>query len=160
MSLRSSQRRLNCGNPRCGFDRIYCLSCGEELLLMLSCRIRGFFPSCHSKRLEGWGERMQERLLLDVPHRQVVFTIPKMLRIFFRYKRQLLGDLCQVTVDPLRCPKSQGQMRIIAFLIYFSVVDRIINHLKLSFVVDKPPPPRIAYQEVLMAAETSAEYFL
>jgi hypothetical protein len=41
----------------------------------------------------------------------------------------------------------------------FSVVDRIINHLKLAFIADKPPPPRIAYQEVLMAAETSAEYF-
>jgi hypothetical protein len=26
-------------------------------------------------------------------HRQVVFTIPKMLRIFFKFKRRLLGDL-------------------------------------------------------------------
>jgi hypothetical protein len=51
-------------------------------------------------------------------------------------------------------------MRIIAFLTDYSVVDRIINHLKLVFVASKPPPPLIAYQEVLMAAETSAEYFL
>lgn len=29
---------------------------------------------------------------MDVPHRQVVFTIPEMLRVFFKYKRQLLGD--------------------------------------------------------------------
>jgi len=36
---------------------------------------------------------MRETLLLDVPHRQVVFTIPKMLRIFFKFKRKLLGDL-------------------------------------------------------------------
>jgi hypothetical protein len=36
-----------------------------------------------------------ETLLLDVPHRQVVFTIPKMLRVFFKYKRRLLGDLCR-----------------------------------------------------------------
>jgi hypothetical protein len=35
----------------------------------------------------------------------------------------------------------------------------IINHLKLAFIANKPPPPRIIYQEVLMAAETSAEYF-
>jgi hypothetical protein len=35
---------------------------------------------------------MREELLLDVPHRQVVFTIPKMLRIFFRYNRRLLGE--------------------------------------------------------------------
>jgi len=32
-------------------------------------------------------------LLEDVPHRQVVFTIPKRLRIFFRYDRRLLGEL-------------------------------------------------------------------
>jgi hypothetical protein len=38
-------------------------------------------------------------------------------------------------------------------------MDRIINHLKLTFVADKPPPPQIAYQEVLMAAETSTDYF-
>jgi hypothetical protein len=29
----------------------------------------------------------------------------------------------------------------------------------LTFVAERPPPPHIAYQEVLMAAETSAEYF-
>jgi hypothetical protein len=62
-------------------------------------------------------------------------------------------------IDPLICPKCGGQMKVIAFLTDFSVVDRIINHLKLVFVASKPPPPHIAYQEVLMAAETSAEYF-
>lgn len=50
----------------------------------------GFLPSCHAKRLEEWGEWVRETLLLDVPHRQVVFVIPKMLRIFFKYKRWLL----------------------------------------------------------------------
>jgi hypothetical protein len=39
------------------------------------------------------------------------------------------------------------------------VPDRIINHLKLHFIADKPPPPQIAYQEVLMAAEAGSEYF-
>jgi len=62
-------------------------------------------------------------------------------------------------VDTLLCPKCGGQMRIIAFLTDFSVVDRIIHHLKLTFVATKPPPPRIASQELLLAAETSGEYF-
>jgi hypothetical protein len=44
---------------------------------------------------------MRETLLLDVPHRQVVFTIPKMLRIFFKFKRRLLGDLCRCAVRAL-----------------------------------------------------------
>jgi len=37
---------------------------------------------------------MRESLILDVPHRQVVFTIPKMLRISFKYNRSLLSALC------------------------------------------------------------------
>jgi len=49
-------------------------------------------------------------------------------------------------------------MKVIAFLTDYSVVDRIINHLKLTFVADRPPPPHPANQEVLLAAETSAEY--
>jgi hypothetical protein len=44
---------------------------------------------------------MRETLLLDVPHRQVVFTIPKMLRIFFKYNRRLLGDLCRSALQCL-----------------------------------------------------------
>jgi len=51
-------------------------------------------------------------------------------------------------------------MKVIAFLTDYPVVDRIIDHLKLSFIAERPPPPHIAYQEMLMAAETSAEYSL
>jgi len=50
-------------------------------------------------------------------------------------------------------------MRVISFLTDNAVVDRIINHLKLIFVAERPPPPQIVYQEVLMAAETGSEYF-
>jgi len=373
------ERYLDCGNPGCGFARIRCPDCHTEHLLMFSCRTRGFCPSCHAKRLEEWGEWMREELLLDVPHRQVVFTIPRMLRIFFKYNRRLLGDLCrsalrslnryfaamangelmpgviaaiqtfgtrvnfhphlhflvteggvdkagvfhkisriddsrleeifarevlgflvhkellspewadrllswrhtgfsvhsrvrartkpeaervgkymirpllslerlsfsekegqvryrygkeakevermdylefiarvtshipdkgQVTVryfglyanahrgkvkkaslavfplpiveeelrrlpakgwaemirkvyeiDPMICPRCGGRMKVIAFLTDYAVVDRIINHLKLTFVAERPPPPHIAYQEVLMAAEPGADYF-
>jgi len=62
-------------------------------------------------------------------------------------------------VDPLICPKCLGQMRIISFLTDYAVVDRIINHLKLTFMAERPPPPHLVYQEFLMAAETGAEYF-
>jgi len=62
-------------------------------------------------------------------------------------------------VNPLTCPKCQAEMRIIAFLTDYAVVDRIINLLKLTFVADEPPPPHIA-QELLMAEEASSEYFL
>ena len=40
-------------------------------------------------------------LILDVPHRQVVLTIPKTLRIFFKYRRRLLGELSRAAVKAL-----------------------------------------------------------
>jgi len=61
-------------------------------------------------------------------------------------------------VDPMVCARCGGQMKVIAFLTDFSVVDRIINHLKLTFIAERPPPTHLAYQEVLMAAEAGAEY--
>ena len=61
-------------------------------------------------------------------------------------------------VDPMICPKCGGTMKVIAFITEYKVVDRIIDHLKLTFVADKPPPSNVAFQEYLMAAESSAEY--
>jgi hypothetical protein len=58
-------------------------------------------------------------------------------------------------VDPMVCPRCGGQMKVIAFLTDYAVVDRIIDHLKLTFVADKPPPPHLAHQEVLVAAGTT-----
>jgi hypothetical protein len=49
-------------------------------------------------------------------------------------------------------------MKVIAFLTDYAVVDRIIDHLKLTFVAERPPPPQMAFQELLMAAESSPEY--
>jgi len=43
-------------------------------------------------------------------------------------------------------------MKIIAFLTDFSLVDRIIGHLKLTFVVERPPPPHVFEQVALPAA--------
>jgi len=62
-------------------------------------------------------------------------------------------------VDPMVCPHCAGTMRVVAFLTDYALVDRILNHLKLTFVAERPPPLQLAYQERLMAAETSAEYF-
>jgi hypothetical protein len=61
-------------------------------------------------------------------------------------------------LDPLLCPQCGGTMKIIAFLTDYAVMDRIISNIKLTFIAEKPPPPCIACQELLMAAENSAEY--
>jgi hypothetical protein len=61
-------------------------------------------------------------------------------------------------VDPMACPRCGGRMKIIFFLTHYAVVDRIIDHLKLTFVAERHPPPHLAYQESLVAAETSGMY--
>jgi hypothetical protein len=50
-------------------------------------------------------------------------------------------------------------MKGIAFITEYAVVDRIIDHLKLRFVADKPPPFHVFEQVALTAAEESGEYF-
>ena len=61
-------------------------------------------------------------------------------------------------VDPLLCPSCGGQMSIIAFIEDHKVIDKIIDHLKLTFMAERPPP-QSAQQELLMAAEERGEYF-
>jgi len=41
----------------------------------------------------------------------------------------------------LLCPHCGGQMSIIAFIENHAVVDKIINHLKLHFIAERPPLP-------------------
>jgi len=62
-------------------------------------------------------------------------------------------------VDPMVCPKCGGQMKVVAFLTEHAVVDRIIDHLKLTFAAEKPPPPAWAFRDLDMVADHLVEYF-
>jgi len=54
---------------------------------------RGVCPSCNAKRAVIFAEHLFNDVLAQVPHRHVVFTIPKRLRSFGRYDRDTLGHL-------------------------------------------------------------------
>jgi len=95
-------RYLDCADLRLGFARVRCRSCRFELLLPYSCKRRYFCPSCHQKRVVSFAERVVEQVLAGVPHRQYVVTIPKMLRICFKYDRKLLGLFSQCFYEALR----------------------------------------------------------
>ena len=62
------------------------LSCGE---LVEPCKRRGVCPSCGAKRAVKFAEHIYNEVIEDVPHRHTVFTIPKRLRVFFKYDRKL-----------------------------------------------------------------------
>jgi hypothetical protein len=95
-------RYLDCADLRLGFARVRCRSCRFELLLPYSCKRRYFCPSCHQKRVVSFAEHVVEEVLARVPHRQYVVTIPKMLRVYFKHDRKLLGCLSQCFYETLR----------------------------------------------------------
>jgi hypothetical protein len=108
-------------------------------------RYYGLYANAHRGKIKARPEAVPLRMVEDELRRLPAKGWAEMIRKVYE-------------VDPMVCPQCGGKMRVIAFLTDFAVVDRIIDHLKLSFVADRPPPPHIAYQEVLMAAEASPEY--
>jgi hypothetical protein len=93
---------LGCGDLRKGFARIKCKDCKHEDLLAFSCKGRYFCPSCHQKRVLMFGEWITEEILYPLPHRQYVFTVPKILRPYFRFDRRLLEKLSQCAYQSLK----------------------------------------------------------
>jgi len=58
-------------------------------------------------------------------------------------------------VDPMICSKCGGRMKVVAFITEVAVVDRIVEHLKLTFVADRPPPSH-DFEQVALPAAASA----
>jgi hypothetical protein len=92
---------LECGDLHQGFARIKCPDCHHQMILAFSCRGRWFCPSCHAKKVVQFGHHLKETVLYPVPHRQYVFSIPKILRKYFLYDRKLLGKLSQCAAKAL-----------------------------------------------------------
>ncbi len=84
---------LKCGDLQHGFARVRCPDCHHEFFVAFSCKQRCICPSCTQKRTLLFGMHVAEDVCLAVPHRQFVWTIPKRLRIFFRFHRGLLNRL-------------------------------------------------------------------
>jgi len=93
---------LGCGDLTKGFARVRCDTGRHEYLLAFSCKGRYFCPSCHQKRVLQFAAWVADDVLAPFPHRRYVFTVPKMLRIYFRKDRRLLGKLSQCAADALK----------------------------------------------------------
>jgi hypothetical protein len=99
-------RFLDCGDYTKGIARIKCTNpeCKSEFFRPFCCKVFHLCHSCSQKRPLLFGEYMNERLLLRLPHRQMVFTprsghctdFPKVLRVFFRHERGLYGDVSKL----------------------------------------------------------------
>ena len=90
---RSVAAFLQCGDLQEGFARVRCPDCKHEMFVAFSCKQRCTCPSCHQKRALLTALHVAEEVCSSVPHRQVVLTIPKRLRVHTRFHRGLLGKL-------------------------------------------------------------------
>jgi len=91
---------------------------------------------------------------LEAPGKELMLFARYSTRVGHKGWAEMIRKVFEV--DPLTCPRCGGHMRIIAFITDYAVVDRIINHLKLTFVAERPPPPHVVSQEFLMDSEVSA----
>ena len=92
------ERFCTCGDYLQGVARIRCTNpeCGHDYFRPFSCK--GFYlcPSCSRKRTILFAEHLTNEVLLNLPHRQFVFTVPKALRPFFRHDRRLFADVSRL----------------------------------------------------------------
>ena len=80
---------LNCGVHRHGCARARCENCNHSILIAFSCKRRGLCPSCQAKRGVLFAEHLHENVLLEEGHRHLIFSLPKRLRVYFRFDRSL-----------------------------------------------------------------------
>ncbi len=93
---------LACGLWQGGFARVRCRRCPEEFLVAFSCKRRGVCPSCGAKHAAELAAFLQDEVVEQVGHAQWVFTIPKMLRIYFLHHRELLGALSLAAYETVK----------------------------------------------------------
>ncbi len=92
-------RYLDCGLFEHGFARVQCARCQHEFLVAFSCQGRGLCPSCGAKRAAAFAAFLSDEVLEDVAHDQWVFSLPKMIRPYFIYHRELLGALARASYE-------------------------------------------------------------
>jgi hypothetical protein len=117
------QRFLACGDYRRGIARIKCTNpdCGLEYFRPFSCSVFHLCPSCSQKRTLLLGEYINEQLLLRLPHKQFVFTLPKVLRVFFRHDKRLHGEISRLIYRLLRdfvTEAAGGPLRCAGILVF------------------------------------------
>ena len=106
------------------------------------------------------GHRLLEEVFAPVPHRQWVFTIPKRLRIYFRYDRKLLGKLCRAaweTIRDLYGREVDGDCGMPAMIAAVQTFGDLVNHHPhihaVAIALEQPLQP--ALQRLVTAKWTS-----
>ena len=93
------RRYTTCGDPRGGFGWLVCDTCHHHRLVPLSCKGRGFCPSCGGRRMAARAARWVDGLLPRVAVRQVVLTVPWQRRWQLARKPDLARGVLRIGLD-------------------------------------------------------------
>lgn len=88
------QKAIRCGTSDLGYAKYECLGCvgdSKPKFVCFTCKSR-FCHKCGKKYTDDWSEKQQE-MIFNVPHRHMVFTIPKEIRYIFFEDRKKLNEL-------------------------------------------------------------------
>ena len=103
---------LRCGILAHGFVRVHCDACGLDRVVALSCKGRGFCPSCGGRRMADTAAHLLDRVLPEVPVRQWVLSLPFALRYRLAYDAALtsaaLGVFVRTVFGSLRVARTSS----------------------------------------------------
>ncbi|MBM4386029.1 MAG: transposase [Deltaproteobacteria bacterium] len=92
------ERFMACGDPREGFVKLRCRTCGTERALAFSCKGRGLCPSCGARRMHDAVHHLVERVLPSVAIRQYVLSPPSELVALLAARGETLSALSRLFV--------------------------------------------------------------
>jgi hypothetical protein len=97
------RRYLECGLHAHGFARLVCETCGDELLLPFSCKLRGICPSCNTRRMSNTAAHLVDHIIApDVTLRQWVLTVPFELRLLVAAKPDALSAIGRIFIQEIQ----------------------------------------------------------
>jgi len=91
--VREVEDYLTCGILEHGCVVTRCSGCGDEQVVGLSCKHRGFCPSCCGRRMADCAVHLVDSVLPHVPIRQWVMTLPWQVRAVVGYDRRLCAGV-------------------------------------------------------------------
>jgi hypothetical protein len=77
--IENVERLKKCKTPKNGYKTYKCPECGTIKYVPFTCKCR-LCTSCGTKAANEWADKIHH-MLLKVPHRHVIFTIPDILKI-------------------------------------------------------------------------------
>ena len=92
---------LDCGRLDAGCLHLLCRSCGHSMLVALSCKRRGFCPSCLGRRMTDTALHLERAVLPAVAIRHWICSLPWGLRALLGYDRRLCSEVASAFVGEM-----------------------------------------------------------